>query len=408
MLKETNQPALFRTYAGSTASDYDRPGLPYIIQKRRAKLKTSAKSLMVQASAHGGLAIKDVRGWILREPVSKRSYTLIRIQTESGLVGFGECAPIWSEEYNEAKRLIVGQPVTSFDVSAFLLSKCPTARAALNIAMLDVMGKACEAPVFQVLGGPTRHRARVLARLYGNTELTLIESMKRAKGAGFLAFIVPVPEAVNRNQGQAYVLATRKRLEELRAAGGENVDFVLDGTNRLTPGDAQMISAEIQKFHVLWFNDPCPPEGLGTFRKIAGESVTPVGLGKSITEGGIIQDFLREDAVDIIRPDIGLNGISQIRRMSAQAEIYYVAVGPAHNGGPVATAAALHMAASIPNFFIQEIPFPEAKEDRAMRMSLIAEPVEVIREGFAVLPTGPGLGISVNEQNLERNMEVAL
>jgi L-alanine-DL-glutamate epimerase-like enolase superfamily enzyme len=89
-------------------------------------------------------------------------------------------------------------------------------------------------------------------------------------------------------------------------------------------------------------------------------------LGKSVTKGGSVLDLLREDAVDIIRPDIGLNGITQIRRMAATAEVCYVAVGPVHNGGPIGTAAALHLAASIPNFFIQEMPFPEAEEDQAI------------------------------------------
>jgi len=378
-----------------------------IIQQRRAKLETTANSA-VPAAPGDGLAIKDVKGWIVHEPVSKRGYTVIRIQTVSGLIGYGECAPIWNAEFAIAKSAILGLPVTSFDVALSLLSKCTTARAALNIAMLDVVGKACKAPVFQVLGGPTRHKARALTQLSGDTNEALVVSMNRASAAGYKAFIVPIPAVGSRNQGQAYVVAVKKRLEALRTAGGANVDFVLDATGQLTPGDAQMISNEIQKLHVLWFNEPCTATSLGAFRKIAGESVTPVGLGRTATEGSTIQDLLRQDAVDIIRPDIGLNGITQIRKMAAIAEVYYVAAGPVHNGGPIGTAAALHLAASIPNFFIQEIPFPEAPEDQAMRLSLTAEPVEIIKDGFAVLPTGPGLGINVNEKNLEKYKEATL
>lgn len=79
-----------------------------------------------------------------------------------------------------------------------------------------------------------------------------------------------------------------------------------------------------------------------------------------------------------------------------------------HNGGPIGTAAALHLAASIPNFFIQEIPFPGTLEDKNMRLALTDNPFEVIKEGFAVLPTGPGLGISINEQNLEKFKKTSL
>ena len=349
--------------------------------------------------------IQDVTAWTLREPVSKRAYTVIRIQTRSGMTGYGECAALPAAELEGATKALVGKPVTAFEVTAPLLAAFPTARAALNIAMLDVVGKTTKTPIYQVLGGPTRFKARALAALVGDSEATLIDSMKRAQTAGFRAFLVPAPPTTNRNQGQAYVLAVKKRLEALRAAGGPGTDFVLDGGNRLTPGDAQMVSAAIERFHVLWFNEPCPPTNLGALRKIAGENVTPIGIGRHIREGSEIQDLLREDAVDIIRPDIGLNGISQIRRMAAIAETYYVAVGPTHDGGPIGTAAALHLAAAIPNFFIQQIPWPEAEEDRRMRSELTTTPVEVVRDGFAELPVGSGLGITVNEQSLEKYKE---
>jgi galactonate dehydratase len=380
-----------------------------VVKFRRERLvMASDMNESSPGQAEGDLAIKDVKGWTLREPVSKRAYTVIKIQTGSGLVGFGECAQLSQAEFNEAKKVITGISATSFEVVAPKLAMYPTARAALNIAMLDVVGKVAKAPVFQVLGGPTRYKARVVTPIKGDSDQALIESMKRAKAAGYKAFMVPMPATANPNQGQAYVLAVKKRLEALRAAGGEDMDFVLDGENRLTPGDAQMISAAIERFHPLWFNEPCPPINIGAFKKLAGENVTPIGVGRYITEGGDIQNLLREDAVDIIRPDIGMNGISQIRRMAAIAETYYIAVGPTHYGGPIGTAAALHLAAAIPNFFIQQIPFPEAEADRLMRTELTIAPVEVIKEGFAELLTGPGLGISVNEKSLEKYKEVSL
>ena len=229
--------------------------------------------------------------------------------------------------------------------------------------------------------------------------------MQRGQAAGYRAFLVPAPPAANSNQGQAYVQAMKKRLETLRAAAGEGADFVLDGGNRLTAGDAQMVSAAVAPLHLLWFNEPCPPNNISALKKLANESVTPLGIGRNIRECSEIQDLLRDDAVDIIRPDIGLCGISQIRRMAAIAETYYVAVGPTHDGGPVGTAAALHLAAALPNFFIQQIPLPEAEEDRRMRLELTTAPVEIVKDGFAELPVGPGLGVTVNEQALEKYAE---
>ena len=90
------------------------------------------------------------------------------------------------------------------------------------------------------------------------------------------------------------------------------------------------------------------------------------------------------------------------RRVAAVAEPYYVPIAPYHDGGPIATAAALHLAASLPNFFIQQVPYPGAGEDRRMRTRLTGAPVETVQDGFLQLTTGPGLGISVNEAGTRR------
>jgi len=368
------------------------------VQSAQAARGTPAKSEM-------DLAISDVKAWTLREPVSKRAYSVVKIQTRSGLAGFGECAPLTAAELAGATHAVVGQAATAFEVTAPLLANFPTARAALNTAMLDVVGKVAKVPIFQVLGGPTRFKARALAAVSGDAEESLVRSVQRGQAAGFRAFLVPVPPAGSSNQGQAYVQATKKRLETLRTAAGEGADFVLDGGNRLTAGDAQMVSAAVEPLHLMWFNEPCPPNNISALKKLAGENVTPLGVGRHVRDCSEIQDLLREDAVDIIRPDIGLCGISQIRRMAAIAETYYVAVGPTHDGGPIGTAAALHLAAALPNFFIQQIPLPEAEEDRRMRLELTAAPAEIVKEGFAELPVGPGLGVTVNEQALEKYVE---
>jgi galactonate dehydratase len=218
---------------------------------------------------------------------------------------------------------------------------------------------------------------------------------------------VPLSPVRARNQGQAFVQAVKRRLEALRAAGGEETDFVLDGASRLTPGDAASLSTALERFHLLWFDEPCALSNLAAVRKLAAENITPLGFGRDIQQAGAFQDLLREDAIDVIRPAIALNGITQIRKMAALAETYYVAVAPYHDGGPIATAAALHLAASLPNFFIQQIPLPEAGQDRRMRAELCSGWTETVREGYAELLTGPGLGVAIDEAALERYQERA-
>ena len=113
---------------------------------------------------------------------------------------------------------------------------------------------------------------------------------------------------------------------------------------------------------------------------------------------------LREDAIDVFRPDLARNGISQIRKFAALAEANYIAVAPYHDGGPIGTAAALHLAASLPNFFIQQVPLPDAAEDRRFRAELAGAGLEAVTEGYLNLPVGPGLGIQVNTSLLGKEV----
>jgi galactonate dehydratase len=167
------------------------------------------------------------------------------------------------------------------------------------------------------------------------------------------------------------------------------------------------VASSLERFHLLWFDEPCPVTNLSTIRKIAQEVVTPLGFGRDVTSASVYQDLMREGVVDILRPSIQRDGIVGIRRISALAETYYVAVAPNHDGGPIGTAAALQLAASLPNFFIQNVPTPQDERDRRMRAELVAEPIETVRDGFLSLPTAPGLGITVNESALEKYKEAA-
>lgn len=363
---------------------------------------------MTASATDAGARIAELRAYPLREPASGRRYTVIRLMTSTGLRGHGECAAVSAAELAQAAAILQGKPATAFEVVRPQLAALPALQGAVNMALLDIAGQLARAPVYQFLGGPTRHKARAVTALAGASEAALLESFRRARQAGYRAFLVPLPPVLARNQGQAFVLATRRRLEALRAAGGEDSDFVLDAAGALTPGDAASLATALERFHLLWFDEPCPVSNLGAVRKLASENVTPLGFGRHLNDGGQFQDLLREDAVDVLRPSLYRHGISGIRRIAAIAEAYYIAVAPYHDGGPIATAAALHLAATLPNFYIQQIPLPEAPEDQRMRAELAGTAVEtVVADGFAQLPRGPGLGLAVSEEALQKYQERA-
>ncbi|MEW5975502.1 MAG: enolase C-terminal domain-like protein [Acidobacteriota bacterium] len=379
-------------------------------QQSHKRVRLASLSAAQQAStsaqpAPEALTVTDLQVFPLKEPVSGRRYFVLKVLTGSGLTGFGEGNGLTPEDWEKARRVVLGQPASSYEVMRNRLSPFPAIEAAVNTALLDVMGKFTQAPIYQVLGGPTRNAARALTSLSGESDEALRESLSRTRDSGFRAFAVPLPPVKAFNHGQDFVKAVGKRLERLRAAGGDDLDFVLDGAGRLSPGDASSLAGAFEGLHLLWFDECCRLSNLATLRKIAAETVTPLGFGREIQDSGDFQNLLREQVVDVLRPSLSRNGLSQIRRMAALAEAYYVAVAPYHDGGPVGTAAALHLAASLPNFFIQQIPVPEAEPDRTMRREITQRPVETVREGFAALPAGAGLGIAVNEEALEKYRE---
>jgi galactonate dehydratase len=324
-------------------------------------------------------AISEMRWFPVREPVSGNRYALLRIKTRSGLTGWGECAHAPESDAKALEKEWTGRSATLYAA----IDRTSPLAGALDMAMLDILGKAARAPVYRVLGGPTRHKVRAFAA---------------SEAAGFNAVGISAPKPAARNQGKAYqneVLALLKRLPEDR-------DFVLSGHGALTPGDAASVARGIETLHPLWFDEPCSASDLEALRKISAETVTPLGFGRGITEPGGFLALLREGLVDVVRPDIARWGIHGARGIAVLAESYYVAIAPHHDGGPVATAAALHLASSVPNFFIQHVPLPSDLKDREMRAAIVSGDLETPRDGFLQLPTGPGLGIQVNESALEK------
>ena len=333
----------------------------------------------------------------LREPVSRRAYTCLRVRTLSGTVGYGECSRLSRWDLPALRSGIQGREASSFESIRRGLTASSAALAGLDMAMLDLLGKFSKAPVYQVLGGPTRYQARALASIEGETDDAVIAAVVQARATGHRAFLIPVPASHSPNHGATLVNATRQRLDHVRSVAGADADLVLGAGGKLTPGDASTLAAAFERLHLLWFDEPCQLSNLSAAYRISSESVTPVGLGRFAAEAGIFQEMLRSDAIDVVRPDLGLHGITLCRRIAAVAEPYYVAAAPFHDGGPIATAAALHVAASIPNFFIQQVPYPMAEEDRRMRARLTGESLEMVKDGYLQLPRGPGLGITVDE-----------
>jgi galactonate dehydratase len=358
--------------------------------ERRKTLLAVGQREAAATEESGPQAISEVRAFAVPQSDPASSYVVLQVRTQSGLIGYGECKQLSSADLKATRAVAIGRPASAYETVRPLVPQ--NAQAAIDMAMLDILGKATKAPVYRVLGGPTRNKARAIVRLAGTSDAELEKDLRRQLAAGFAAFLVPIPTPAARNQGSAYIQAGVARFKAMRAAAPD-ADFAFEGSDQLTPSDTGTLAAAVQSMHPLWFDAPCPVSNLSTLHKIADETVVPLGFGRDVSNPGTYQDLLRAGLVDLLRPDLLVHGISGTRRLAAMAETYYVAVAPWHAAGPIASAAALHVAASIPNFFIAQLPNSGAGSTTP-------------QGGFFALPKGPGLGVEVDAQALERNQIV--
>ncbi len=372
---------------------------------KRARLAALIARPAQPAAARPRLAIRAVTGRAVKEPSGGRQYLLVKIETDGGPSGYGEMAaspdPATALARLASIRPLAGQDaLASQTVDAQLArANAPAGvRAAVNMALLDILGKVARAPVYEVLSGRTRHKARALAPLHGGDRDALVRSLERARARGFRAFSVELQIPPGPVRGRAFYRATLDLLTGLRAAGGAGAeDFVLDCGGRTTAAEASALAAALEGFHLLWMDEPAGRINDEALAKISREHVTPLGWGRRVEGNDGFQNLLRLQAIDVLRPDLAVHPVAGIRKAAALAEAYYTAFAPYHAGGPLATAAALHLAASTPNFVIQQVPLPPDDRDVAMREELAGKGLEVPVDGFLQLPTGPGLGVDVNE-----------
>jgi galactonate dehydratase len=186
----------------------------------------------------------------------------------------------------------------------------------------------------------------------------------------------------------------------VRDAVGPETEILIEMHGRFNPATAIEIARDLEPFRPSWVEEPVPPENLAALKKAADKISIPVATGERIHTRYEFRELLELQAADIIQPDIShFGGILETKKLAAWAEVYYVLVAPHNVGGPVSTAANLHLAASTTNFKIQEHfnDFSEAWVKGA------APGNPDVADGHFALPQGPGLGVTLDLDMLEEH-----
>lgn len=351
------------------------------------------------------LAVAGFRAWRLKEPVSGRRYTVVKLTSQSGVTGYGEGGPSTATDIADARAAAMGRRATESEFIRHRLVAAPAMEAAVSNAMLELISKSKGLPIYQYLGGPTRFKVRMLAHLEGPDEAGMAAPLERARRSGIRAFTMALPPRESLAPLQVWVDQVRGRVTNMQARGGANSEWVLDAAGGMTPGDAATVAVALERAHPIWFDEPVATLTTAALAKIVDQSTMPIGLGRSVTDLAVFQNLLRFGSVNVLRPALGLNSVTKIKRMAAIAESHYVAIVPYHDGGPIGTAAGIHLNAALPNSYAQQVPMPAADRDAAMRAEIASGDIETATDGFAALRNRPGLGFEVNEKALDQYSE---
>jgi galactonate dehydratase len=333
----------------------------------------------------------------------KPRWLFLKIHTDAGIVGLGE--PV-----TEGRALTCAMAIK--EIEPYLVGKDPravvhhwqaiyrhafyrggpiltSALSGIDQALWDIKGKAFGVPVYELLGGPTRNKVRVYAHVQRAGSLE--QSLRDAMAKGFTAFKTgPAKRRPARYiETPAEVKYAAERFAEMRRIVGDNIDIGVDFHGAVSPAHAKMLIKALEPYNPMFIEEPCQAQNHDVMAEIARGTHLPIATGERVFTKWGFREVLEKKAATILQPDMcHAGGITEVRLIAGMAEAYYADIAPHNPLGPISLAAGVHLAASIPNFLIQE--------QVSLGEGYMKKPFTV-KEGYLDLPTGPGLGVELDD-----------
>jgi galactonate dehydratase len=333
-----------------------------------------------------------------------------KISTDEGVSGWGEPvvegrADTVRAAVTELTELLIGQDPSRIEDHWQVLTKAgfyrggpvlSSAVAGLDQALWDIAGKVHGVPVHQLLGGPVRDRMRVYSWVGGDEPAELKDAVAEQVEAGFTAVKMNASGQMPPLASRAQLDAVLGRVAAARDVLGPDRDLAVDFHGRISVSDAARLLPRLAPFDLLFVEEPVLPEHLHQLPRLAGP--VPLATGERLFHRTEFLPVLR-DGIAIIQPDLShAGGISEVRRIAALAEIFGAGLAPHCPLGPISLAAALQVDFATPNAVIQEQSLGIHYNRGSDLLDYLIDPsVFTFRDGHVDRPTGPGLGIEVDE-----------
>ena len=328
--------------------------------------------------------------------VLKNSWVFVKISTNAGITGWGEMLK------DDAKACAAG----ALEVGDYLIGKDPrpvvhhwqaihrgafyrggpiksAISSGIDQALWDIAGKCYGVPVYKLLGGPTRDKAFV----YGTpSKKTGVRAMKVGPSAARKAFKYA--------EGTKFIGEVVERFGALRKKMGDDVDIGIDFHGAVQPTTASVLIKELEPYRPWFYEEIVQALNVDVMADLAKKTHIPIATGERVFLKWGFREILEKGAAMILQPDVNYaGGITELKVIAGMAEAYYAPIAPHNPNGPCSLAASLQVAACIPNFMVQE------RGDR--EHDLLAEPMPAVKDGYRPIPTGPGLGITIDQNRID-------
>ncbi|MHC4445840.1 MAG: mandelate racemase/muconate lactonizing enzyme family protein [Planctomycetota bacterium] len=341
-----------------------------------------------------------------------RNYLFVRLTTDSGLTGLGEASLEWQEKTVETiihewveDRVLGTDPFDIETVIGNMIrdqyqggSTIMTAISGIEVAMWDIIGKACGQPVYKLLGGQAHQRVPAYANgWYGGarTMENYAQTAAEAVARGYQGLKFDPFGTAWKNMSKDEMDEAESLVAAVRTAVGDRIDLIIEAHGRLSVDCAIAMGRRLDKYGIAFYEEPVTPNSLDLLKQVKDALPFPIAAGERLYT---LEDFYRFTAMragDILQPDIcHCGGLMAGKKITAMAQPQDITISPHVSVGPVALCAALHFDWSTPNFLIQE---NFAEYDVPWRNDFVFG-WNPIRNGEFALPEEPGLGLELNTE----------
>jgi galactonate dehydratase len=366
--------------------------------------------------------MRIVRVDVIPVDAAWRVWVFLRIVTDEGLTGLGEA----TVEGQDAGVVATARALTERLINREVPKSVSLLRAelledsfwegivyrsvvgGLEMALLDLIGKSLGVPVHVLLGGALRSQVACYTHVSeassGHSDEQRAEEARAAIDAGWKGVKWdPLPVSIAGHLDPVATRAVVAQVETVRRELGPDPLLMLDLHGRLDPPSAIRLVRYLAPYDPYFVEEPVPPQNIAGLVEVARHSPVPLATGERILTRPVWWDVLSTGAIEHAQPDIiHVGGPFEARYISALCETRGVRVAPHNPNGPVATVAAIHLAACLPNLSILEMPGDDYLWFARWRDELLVDPSVVrVADGFLSVPQHPGLGIELDEAAVE-------